>query len=413
MVAVKLNESRLFVNVNGGATLSESRSADFNAGTRGNTVALPHLGRDISAGNIDLMEDLSKGTPAGSLTLERVTVDNREGRGVKNTGGKLLVRSAKKQNAHFTVTAGLNASVAIDHRLSITADGVAEFSSRALVSNSSKTAIKGASLSITTGDNQNVVRKGRFPMLAARAYEAADSSVSAANSSIYRIDHPKKISLAPGESMMVNLYNKDFSLGKVEKVLEFQGFGGNTYGNDPRATEAGPVNTTYYVENSKDNGLGVILPQGMVQIVRPDGTLLSKTNIGDTSVGQKIELAGGKAFDIETKRRQTSFEAKGAARPAGGRGEGKFQTVEVGQELSFKNCGKVDETINVSDQVPNSPDAAHPTRILSVAIDGAPLAADKWSHDENEGKLSISGVAAKAGQEAKVTYTIETVNHVY
>jgi hypothetical protein len=410
MVAAANN--RLFVNVNGGGTLTTAFETDLKRGT--NTIKLPTVGRDASAGDIDVMENPAKGTAPGSVTLEKVKVDNREGTRVKNTGATLTVRSSKAQKAAFTVTCGLNAGVAIRHRLMITPEGIAEFSSQALVSNNSKTPIKNANLTITAGDNQNTRRGYPGAMLEARSYaRAADTDVGAASSSVYRFDHPKKLSLAPGESAAVSLFNKDFPVGEVEKKLSFEGYGANTYNKDPRQTEAGPVATTYYIENNKENGLGVILPRGEVTIMRPDGTLLSKTNLEDTSVGKRMSLDGGTAFDIESTRKQTSFEQVGAQRPAGGRGEGKFRTVQVGQELGFKNCGAVDEKLDVSDRIEPSQDPAKPARVLEVTVNGVALAADKWSYDENEGKLSIPGIQVKAGEEVKVGYKMETSNIVY
>src|SRR5262245_36577571 len=136
MVA-KLVDSRLFLNVNGGATLAQGFDATFVKGR--NTIELPKLGKDVSPGDLDLIENPKKGTAPGALTLERAVV-HQNGRTKK--GAELTVRAEAGGASHFTVTAGMNAAVQIKHRLSITPEGAAEWSSRAQVTNSGKTPIE-------------------------------------------------------------------------------------------------------------------------------------------------------------------------------------------------------------------------------------------------------------------------------
>jgi hypothetical protein len=261
-------------------------------------------------------------------------------------------------------------------------------------------------LTITAGDTQN---RGFQPKFAARAamYESvSDSSTSQASSSVYRFDHPQKLSLKAGESVQVNLFNKDFALGAVEKKNTFSGYGAELYGKNSTVVEAGPVQTSYDVQNSTANGLGKILPRGDVQIVRPDGTLLSNTNIGDTSIGKTLSLDGGRAFDLETTRKQTSHEIKESR--SLGPNQGKMLRVEVGQELTFKNCGTVDEPLNFNDAIQTSQDDAKAAKVSGVKIDGVELASNQWSYDTDKGALSIPGLTLKAGKDIKVSYTLET-----
>jgi hypothetical protein len=152
--------------------------------------------------------------------------------------------------------------------------------------------------------------------------------------------------------------------------------------------------------------MGVVLPRGDVQIMRPDGTLLSNASIQDTSIGKKLVLDGGKAFDLDVTRQQTSHEVKEST--SLGRNQGKMIRVEVGQELAFKNNGPVEEAIEVNERIQESQDDAKPAKISNVKLNGVVLADDAWSYDAEKGALTVPAMLVGSGQEAKLSYTLET-----
>jgi hypothetical protein len=402
---------RLFVNVSGGAKLAIDMKRRLEEGE--NKLTVRDLGPDTDFGSIDVVE---KGkTSFGSLDLLKVTMP-RDSRGRLSTtknGANLVVRAAQAGSAEFSVQADVGVGVQIRHRLVIAEDGRAELSSKAMLENHGKTSIKDAKLTITAGDNQN--QYGGVRKYARAALEsAADTSVSAAGSTVYRFDLPDLVSLAKGEKLPVNLFNKDLPVAKVEKTLDLA-TSGSYWGLDARSRKAGSVQTTYTVANTEANGMGVILPAGSVEIKRPDGLLLSKVNIGDTSNGDDLVLNGGTAFDLDATRKQTSWETQGQGRAGGGRpvgrGERRLENVKTGQEITL--CSKSDrpESVNITESLPQS--AEGEVKVSNVKVNGQALPEAGYSIDAENNALVISGVAIPAKGETKVSFDVAFVQEFY
>jgi hypothetical protein len=401
MASFNVLENRVFVNVSGAeGTLARTIAADLKKGD--NTIALKDIGSD--AGLVSLTK------PAGAfadLDLVSARVDTRTGKGVKRTGATLSVHAEEAGTQTFTVNVGLAVGVRIAHSLTVTPEGIGELSSQAQITNGSQTAIKAAKLTVAVGDNQNG-RRGAYSAALESRSSFGGTAVDAANASVYLFELSTAISAKPGESPQVNLYGQDFRVGTVARELTFQGYGANTYAPNEGSSDAGTTTTTYSFENTAENGLGLVLAAGSVAIRQPSGALLSATSIGNTSVGDKVKLDGGQAFDIESTRSQTSFDKVG--RPTGDRDSGIFQSVRVGQEIKFKNCGTTDQTINVADAIAASADPDKPTKVTNVTRDGVALQGSEWSYDADALRTTI---VVKAGQEVAFGYTVETVNQTY
>jgi hypothetical protein len=404
---------RLFVNVSGGSTLAIEMKRRLAQGD--NKVPVSLLGSDTDFGSVDLVE---RGrTRFGSLDLVKVEMPRNSNGSISKTksGANLIVRAREAGSAEFSVQAAVSVGVQIRHRLVIADDGQAEFSTKAILSNSGKTPIKDASLTITAGDNQN---RGNFRNYARSAAleSAGGPSVSAAGASVYRFDLKDPVSLARGETLPINLFNEDMVVKTVGKSLDLE-TSGNYYGKDSRSHSAGSVQTTYSVENDKANGMGFVLPAGSVEIKRPDGLLLSNTNIGDTSSGEALSLPGGRAFDIEATRKQTSYDAQdvgggASSAPRGRRGEARTQNVTSGQEITLCSKSAREESINISESLPQSSDGSG-AKVTNVKINGQAVPASGYSIDEENSALKISGVKVPSQGEAKITFDVAFTQEVY
>jgi hypothetical protein len=230
---------------------------------------------------------------------------------------------------------------------------------------------------------------------------------------VYRFDLKEPVSLARGEQLPVSLFNEDMVVKDVEKSLDLATTG-SYWGQDVRSRNAGSIATTYTVENDAANGMGIVLPAGSVEIKRPDGLLLSNTAIADTSAGEALVLPGGTAFDLTATRKQTSWNVQDAGGDAGeapiGRGSRRLQNVTTGQELTLCSKSARDESINISEQLPQSADG-QAVEITNVKIDGN--AARNYSIDPETGALKIPGVLVPANGETKVSFDVKFVQEIY
>lgn len=75
------------------------------------------------------------------------------------------------------------------------------------------------------------------------------------------------------------------------------------------------VEVAVRIENSKDNGLGIPLPKGIVRVYKKDSDgssqFIGEDNLDHTPRDEKFYLTLGDAFDIVAERRQTEFKVLG------------------------------------------------------------------------------------------------------
>ncbi len=103
------------------------------------------------------------------------------------------------------------------------------------------------------------------------------------------------------------------------------------------------VETWLSVQNEASQGLGILLPQGSIQVFRKntDGSLLyvgeNKTPL--TSIGQSLSLRIGSTKDITTEMRQTDYRKLGS------------QVVESGYRLDLKNTTLTPKQVKIFQDV--------------------------------------------------------------
>jgi hypothetical protein len=104
------------------------------------------------------------------------------------------------------------------------------------------------------------------------------------------------------------------------------------------------VETWLSVQNTAAMGLGVLLPQGIIQVFRKnvDGSLLyigeNKTSL--TPIGQSLSLRVGSTKDITAEMRQTDYRKLGS------------QVVESGYRVDLKNTTPTPKQVTVFQDVP-------------------------------------------------------------
>ena len=88
----------------------------------------------------------------------------------------------------------------------------------------------------------------------------------------------------------------------------------NPFSVQPNVQES-KVDVSLEFENSEDNNLGMALPGGRVRVYKADVDaslqLIGEERIDHTPRDEKITLEIGKAFDIVSERKQTSFQRRG------------------------------------------------------------------------------------------------------
>lgn len=103
------------------------------------------------------------------------------------------------------------------------------------------------------------------------------------------------------------------------------------------------VETWLSVKNDEDHGLGIFLPDGIIQVFRrnKDGSLFyigeNKTSL--TPIGQDLSLRVGSTQDITTEMHQTDYRKLGN------------QVVESGYRLDLKNTTKLSKQVTVFQNV--------------------------------------------------------------
>ena len=134
---------------------------------------------------------------------------------------------------------------------------------------------------------------------------------------------PRKIDLRDQETKQVEFLRS----GKLQarKVYVYapasnRFYGGWNFRNDA-SNWPKDVTTSWEFENSKENGLGVPLPQGVVRFYRSDdadGNLefVGENRIDHTPMNEKVRVQTGTAFDLVGERVVTNFEASEQKRMA-------------------------------------------------------------------------------------------------
>ncbi len=157
------------------------------------------------------------------------------------------------------------------------------------------------------------------------------------------------VDIMDNQTKQVSLLN---GKAKVEKEYTYRNlfsiYNGNSYGSNFKARKP---DVSIKFENSKEQGLGMPMPAGVLRVYKPDskGALLfaGEDRINHTPKNEEVEIKLGEAFDITAKGKRVSFKNYGS------------KTYEAEYELILKNAKDTSENVNIFQYIPNG------TKILS------------------------------------------------
>lgn len=173
----------------------------------------------------------------------------------------------------------------------------------------------------------NSYRSGREPkMYMAMEMGAVSAPESSDDFYLYRIDNPVEIP-ANGE---IRLAMNDGYTVKPRREYRITG--------SERSSGIGNAQSFIRLINSKEDGLGQILPKGILRNFSNQGIFSGSTSIKSTAVGDTLEFSIGKAFDISYERTVTAYDHNRSS-----------ESVTI--RYTLKNGSKSAKPLIVTDQV--------------------------------------------------------------
>jgi len=230
-----------------------------------------------------------------------------------------------------------------DYTLSLDAEGgKGALGAWATIDNTSGRGFVGASLKLVAGDvNRAAPRRNVYAkatMMATEAtMDAAPASPQAESFSqfhVYSVDRP--VNLSESGTRQINLFSSSNVVVKEELVSTFYGNAGQQRGEIRQG-----VNVGLLLENTKQNGLGMAMPGGLVRVYRPTGDgnrlLAGEATTPHVGKGGKVRLSLGRAFDLSVRRKQTEFTRLGKS------------SYEIAWEISVTNGADKAQSITLRD----------------------------------------------------------------
>jgi len=191
----------------------------------------------------------------------------------------------------------------------------------------------------------------------------------------------------PRKATLANQQTKQLALLKATKVpvvreyrLSGRGFHYRRHGGVQRKN----AEIILRFKNAKSDGLGVPLAAGIVRVYgkHDDGSsiFLGEDRMRHTAKGRKVELSLGRAFDISTKRRQTSFKKQGLAK----------NTFEAAYKIEVSNAKSKPAAVKIVEYLPGE------WRILE----------ETHRHSKNTAQQAVWTLNVPAGGKAVLTYKV-------
>ena len=194
------------------------------------------------------------------------------------------------------------------------ADDQGDLSGWVTMDNRSGTTYQDATLKLVAGDVNRVhdapMMKKRGMIMAAQAMDFAEEAFTEQAFFEYHIyDLQRKATLKNNQKKQISLLNaSEFGVKKELRV----------YGNQSHymyqyrpGTPKQKVEVYVMFENSKDNGLGMPLPKGVVRLYKKDHQdkmqFIGEDHVDHTPKDEEVSLRVGEAFDVVAERKQTNY----------------------------------------------------------------------------------------------------------
>ncbi len=245
--------------------------------------------------------------------------------------------SSAQQSSISYLTQGL--SWKMDYVATLSEDGSSLlFDGLASMNNQTGTDFKDARIRLLAGNvNQNSPQHYRGKALMMAASAESDNAIQPEALSDYQLyTLPHQVSLADQQQTQVSLIHADNV--KVNSVLRYRFY---IHGGVDQLQQKIKPDTFINFINNQHYGIGTPLPAGQVRFFSPDkkGDLhfVGTDNIGQTAIGEPVELNLGKSFDVTISQKQTDYQSS-------------YDGSVVAYELSIKNSGTSSKEIEISSQ---------------------------------------------------------------
>ncbi|RLA94849.1 MAG: hypothetical protein DRG83_19260 [Deltaproteobacteria bacterium] len=252
----------------------------------------------------------------------------------------------KKQKIEVTYLAS-NCSWKADYVLKVARDNSrADLSGWVTLDNKTGKTFENASLKLVAGKLHQVLPAPVVSDLA-REYRAAPMAKAQMKEESFFEYHlyslPRKVTIKNNQTKQISLLQAQGI--KVKRVLiaknNSPGFYYSMYSGPSRKSHP-----SIYIKfkNSKEDGLGIPLPKGIVRAYQEssDGSTLfiGEDRIEHTPKNEEVNLKVGEAFDITIERKQTSFEKLGS------------RAVENGWEIKVRNAKDKPDSVILEEFIP-------------------------------------------------------------
>lgn len=255
---------------------------------------------------------------------------------------------------------------------------------RARISNNAGIDLKNANISLVAGDVARQSMGGRPKMMAmASRMEsmAADAPQMPQRQelSAFHIYHlPGSVTIKDKETKQLRLLGRDDI--PVKRVLRYRG-SPQVFGPMRGHPQPVPVSLSVKMDGGNKNAISQPLPGGLVRAYVRDSAgalrFIGEDNIGNTPVGNDIELNLGRAFNVTVARKQTDFKKLGD------------RTTEAAVTLTVKNGGEKIATVDLLESIPGD------WQITEESTD-----------HKRDGSAATWKIDVPAGGETKVSYRV-------
>lgn len=252
--------------------------------------------------------------------------------------------------------------------------GVLTLISNANLKNYSGKSFSNATITLIAGDVNKVVNAQ--PVMLAMAEDAGGASAKAGYATVfnesvlgnlYKLELSNKINLPNNSSKQVQLF-EPFKNAKFTRIYEYI------------PTQNANVLSYLTMENTKENGLGTILPAGTIKFYSTNN-FVGEDNLSNTPIGEKIRLNLGQSFDVVGERKLLNTIEN----------QDKKMVVDK-VEIVIRNNSKEDHIVYVKELVNRSNNWQISDNNLNYV-------------KENAGTVMFK-MNTKAGSEAKLIYTV-------
>lgn len=219
---------------------------------------------------------------------------------------------------------------------------------RARISNNAGLDLKDADISLVAGE---VARQSRGPQVKMLMGAARMESMASADapqmpqrqelSAFHIYQLPGKITIKDKETKQLRLLGRDDI--PIKRVLTYRG-SPQVYGRVQGFRQPTPVALSVKMDGEGENAIAQPLPGGLVRAYVRDGggvlRFIGEDNIGNTPVGNDLELNLGRAFNVTVARTQTDFNKLGD------------RATEAAVTLTIKNGGEKSAMVDVFESIP-------------------------------------------------------------